>query len=309
MIDALEGALSEAARRRFEEHMSTCEGCRTFARQIEQTVAVLRMLPREDEPALDGRLLEGEKAVVAGSDGHRRVPSDDLWQLKALIDTGEDIFMTTIVTLQAIEDLGKQPPKVQQLWPEGGHDAEDRMRIWAADPAGHGRPRWTIVAMAATAWCNVLEGFLRGVSATAIDSGAVARVRGAFPEAQIDWSDIPRARDKITAKMLPSTKKKGQHARYVETVFGCTIDADVGQGLRSLISFRNEVTHPRRGRTHDEHRDCPSSAEWVAWAASVRCLAGTVMRALADRLDERRAAGEVVPLFPDGRGNPPSAGA
>jgi hypothetical protein len=38
--------------------MSSCEGCRTFALQIEHTVAVLRMLPREDEPALDSRLLE-----------------------------------------------------------------------------------------------------------------------------------------------------------------------------------------------------------------------------------------------------------
>jgi hypothetical protein len=37
--------------------MSSCEGCRTFARQIEQTVAVLRMLPREGVPALDDHLL------------------------------------------------------------------------------------------------------------------------------------------------------------------------------------------------------------------------------------------------------------
>jgi hypothetical protein len=81
-------------------------------------------------------------------------------------------------------------------------------------------------------------------------------------------------------------------------VFGCTIDPDVGLGLRSLVTFRNEVTHPRRGRTHDEHRNSPSSAEWVAWAGSVRCLAGTVIRALADRLDERRAVGEIIPLFP-----------
>ena len=58
VTDALEGALSEATRRRFEEHIGRCEGCRTFARQIEQTVAVLRMLPREDVPALDDRLLE-----------------------------------------------------------------------------------------------------------------------------------------------------------------------------------------------------------------------------------------------------------
>jgi len=57
VTDAPEGPLSEAMRRRFEEHLSGCEGCRTFARQIEQTVAVLRMLPREGVPALDDRLL------------------------------------------------------------------------------------------------------------------------------------------------------------------------------------------------------------------------------------------------------------
>jgi predicted anti-sigma-YlaC factor YlaD len=57
VTDELEGALSEATRRRFEEHMSSCDGCRTFARQIEQTIAVLRMLPREDVPALDDHLL------------------------------------------------------------------------------------------------------------------------------------------------------------------------------------------------------------------------------------------------------------
>ncbi len=58
VTDELEGAVSESTRRRFEEHMSSCEGCRTFARQIEQTVAVLRTLPREDAPALDDHLLQ-----------------------------------------------------------------------------------------------------------------------------------------------------------------------------------------------------------------------------------------------------------
>jgi predicted anti-sigma-YlaC factor YlaD len=57
VTDVLEGALSEATRRRFEEHVGGCERCRTFARQIEQTVAVLRMLPREDVPAVDDHLL------------------------------------------------------------------------------------------------------------------------------------------------------------------------------------------------------------------------------------------------------------
>jgi hypothetical protein len=231
-------------------------------------------------------------------DLHRRVPSDDLWQFKALIDTGEDIFMTTIATLRAIDELGKQLPTVQEIWPEGGHNAEDRMRIWAADPAGHNRPQWTIVAMAAGAWCNVLEGFFNGIAATAIDAKAIARVRVAFPNAFGKDDSIESVRTAITSRMRPSTKKKGQSLRYIEAVFGCKLDPMVGVGLRSLVSFRNAVTHPEQGRTHDEHRNTPSSDEWVAWSAAVRVLAGTVIRALADRLDERRAEGDVIPLFP-----------
>ncbi|MFZ0184392.1 MAG: hypothetical protein WAL88_06105, partial [Nitrosotalea sp.] len=107
------------------------------------------------------------------------------------------------------------------------------------------------------------------------------------------------------ARMLPSTKRNGQSLKYVEAVFACRLDPLIGVGLRSLVSFRNAVSHPKRGRTHDEHRSSPSSDQWVAWSAAVRALAGTVIRALADRIDERRAAGEVIPLFPDGRGNPP----
>ena len=235
-------------------------------------------------------------------DLNRRVPSDDLWQFKALIDTGEDIFLTTIATLGAIGELGKQPPKVQEVWPEGGHDAEDRLRIWAADPARHNRPQWTIIAMSATAWCNVLEGFLNGTSATAIDAHAITRVRTAFPD--VPWDTVASPREVIAARMLPSTKRKGQSLRYVEAVFGCRLDPSIAVALRSLVSFRNAVTHPKRGRTHDEHRSPPSSEEWVVWSAAVRAFAGTVIRALADRLDERRGAGEVIPLFPNPIGDP-----
>lgn len=249
-------------------------------------------------------------AIVASQgdihrDLHMRVPNDDLWQFKALLDTGDDIFSVTIATLWAIEQLGKVPPKVQELWPEGGHDAEDRLRIWAADPAGHKRPRWTIVAMAATAWCNVLEGFLSGVAQTAIDANAFDRVRAAFPDAEIDWASVDLAREKILQRMLPSTKRKGQSFRYLEAVFGCQISPTIPVALRALYFFRHSVIHPKRGRTHDEHEHHPSSEEWVSWATAVRALAGLLIRALADRLDERRAAGELIPLFPHHKFNPP----
>jgi hypothetical protein len=240
-------------------------------------------------------------------DLHGRVPSDDLWQFKALVDTGDDIYATTIVALRAIDELGKEAHKISNLGPDGGYDTDDRLRSWAADPAGHGRPQWTVVAMAATAWCNVLEGFLNGISATAINVHAVARVRKAFPDVEIDWASVESARPLIASRVRPSTKKKAQWFRYIEAVFGCNVDANVAIALRSLVSFRNAVIHPERGRSHDEHRRHALSDEWVAWSLAVRALAGTVMRALADRLDERRAAGEVIPLFPDGRGNPPLA--
>ena len=167
--------------------------------------------------------------------------------------------MTTIVTVNAIDELGKQLPKVEMAFPPDGHDTEERLRIWAADPAGHNRPRCTIVAMAAMAWSNVLEGFFRGISETAVDAKAIARVKA---------------------------------------VFGCQIHPTVERAVRALIAFRNDVTHPQRGRTHDEHRTSPSADEWAARAFAVRVLAGTVIRSLADRLDDRRAAGEAILLFP-----------
>ena len=69
VTDELEGALSEATRRRFEEHMSSCEACRTFARQIEQTVGILGMLPREGGPALDDHLLRAFRRRGRGDGG------------------------------------------------------------------------------------------------------------------------------------------------------------------------------------------------------------------------------------------------
>jgi hypothetical protein len=57
-------------------------------------------------------------------DLHRRVPSNDLWQFKALIDTGEDILMTTIVAVQAIDELGKRATEIRPL-PQGDYSPDD----------------------------------------------------------------------------------------------------------------------------------------------------------------------------------------
>ena len=228
---------------------------------------------------------------------HSRIPGDDLWQHKALMDTGDDVFAVTLAALWAIDTLGRQPPTKPDPWPEGGLSSEDRLRIWAADPAGHQRPQWTVVAMAATAWCNALEGFLSGLSEIAIDEQAIQRVQKAFPDADIEWDSPIMARAKIAQRMLPSTRRKGQALRYIEAVFDCAIVEDIGCGLQALVTFRNSVIHPKRGRTHDEHRTHPCSDQWTCWAHAVRALAGMVTTSLADRLDERRASGESIPLF------------
>ena len=58
VTDALEGALPETTRLLFEDHMTGCEACQTFARQIRQTIAILRKLPREPGPPPDDRVFE-----------------------------------------------------------------------------------------------------------------------------------------------------------------------------------------------------------------------------------------------------------
>lgn len=48
MTDYLEGALSEADRRRFEAHIADCAGCREYLAQLRSTIRVAGRL--NDEP-------------------------------------------------------------------------------------------------------------------------------------------------------------------------------------------------------------------------------------------------------------------
>ena len=48
MTDYLEGALSEADRRRFEAHIAGCAGCREYLAQLRRTIRVAGQL--NDEP-------------------------------------------------------------------------------------------------------------------------------------------------------------------------------------------------------------------------------------------------------------------
>lgn len=224
------------------------------------------------------------------------VPNDAVWQFKALMDTGDDIFAAAQAFFWALEELKKLPVRALSVWDK--IDAEDHLRIWARDLPGERRPRWTVVAMTAGAWCNALEGFIRGISSSSIDPSIVARVRGAFPDAGIDWDNLEQAKRQIAHKMLLSTRRNGQCFEYMRVAFGCDIAPEVGQALKSLVAFRNSATHPERGRRHADHQKHPCSAEWVSWANAIRVLAGGIIAALAGRLKERRAKGEKIPLFP-----------
>ncbi|HEY8643753.1 MAG TPA: zf-HC2 domain-containing protein [Candidatus Dormibacteraeota bacterium] len=59
MTDYLEGALAPADRRRFEAHLSGCDGCTEYLRQLRTSMALARRLGEEPIPAsLEAELLE-----------------------------------------------------------------------------------------------------------------------------------------------------------------------------------------------------------------------------------------------------------
>lgn len=59
MTDYLEGALSAPDRRRFEEHISGCDGCRAYLEQLRFTRRVLGRLAQEQiPPGLERELVE-----------------------------------------------------------------------------------------------------------------------------------------------------------------------------------------------------------------------------------------------------------
>ena len=47
ITDYLEDRLSPVDRRRFEEHLATCEACHTYMEQFRQTIRALGRLPEE----------------------------------------------------------------------------------------------------------------------------------------------------------------------------------------------------------------------------------------------------------------------
>jgi anti-sigma factor RsiW len=58
VTDYLEGALSPADLRRFEEHIATCDGCTEYLRQLRETIRVVGAITREDvSPEAEAALL------------------------------------------------------------------------------------------------------------------------------------------------------------------------------------------------------------------------------------------------------------
>jgi anti-sigma factor RsiW len=59
VTDYLEGRLPDAERRRFDEHLTGCDGCTAYVEQMRTTIAVSGHVPAPDlPPALQQRLLE-----------------------------------------------------------------------------------------------------------------------------------------------------------------------------------------------------------------------------------------------------------
>jgi anti-sigma factor RsiW len=59
VTDYLEGRLPDGQRRRFDEHLTGCDGCNAYVEQMRATIAVSGHVPAPDlSPELRERLLE-----------------------------------------------------------------------------------------------------------------------------------------------------------------------------------------------------------------------------------------------------------
>jgi predicted anti-sigma-YlaC factor YlaD len=59
VTEYIEGAMSEAERTRFEQHLAGCLGCRSYLDQMQRTISALGRLTEGDiAPATRGELLD-----------------------------------------------------------------------------------------------------------------------------------------------------------------------------------------------------------------------------------------------------------
>jgi anti-sigma factor RsiW len=69
VTDYFEGALSARDRRRFEEHLSLCEGCTRYVEQLRTTVELTGTLDEDDlDPVMRDALLEAFRGWRSPSD-------------------------------------------------------------------------------------------------------------------------------------------------------------------------------------------------------------------------------------------------
>jgi anti-sigma factor RsiW len=67
VTDYLEGALSPADLRRFEEHIATCDGCTEYLRQLRETIRLVGAITQEDvSPEAEAELLAVFRSWNAG---------------------------------------------------------------------------------------------------------------------------------------------------------------------------------------------------------------------------------------------------
>ena len=67
VTDYLEGALPEEEQLRFQDHVSRCDGCKTYLEQIRQTVATLGRLTEDDlSPEAERTLLDAFRGWHSG---------------------------------------------------------------------------------------------------------------------------------------------------------------------------------------------------------------------------------------------------
>ena len=67
VTEYLDGALTEEDRRRFDHHLSTCDGCRAYVDQIRETIRVAgEVTPADLSPEAERALLQAFRDWNAG---------------------------------------------------------------------------------------------------------------------------------------------------------------------------------------------------------------------------------------------------
>ncbi len=132
-----------------------------------------------------------------------------------------------------------------------GVDATPALKQWV-QTVSRERSASTIAAMAATAGCSVLEGFLRALAIDAVDQNLVTRLSPTYQRrarsGQIERlsSNIVGARNQIDTWLKPSGGAAfTEWLNTLSAVFSCSIPPVISTVLEDMIMYRHDITHPR----------------------------------------------------------------